>query len=545
MTTSTTPSTSTTSDALAAETFAPPRLRGVALASVVSALLLALLLEALDQAIVGTALPRIIATLHGLDRYTWVVTAYVLATATMVPIVGKLSDQFGRKWFLVAGTALFLIGSALAGASETMNQLIAFRAIQGLGAGIGIALVATIIGDLYPPDQRARLMSLFGLVYGFASLFGPTLGGWLAEHGPLLGSLVTDATRWRWVFYINLPLGGLAIAALVIYLPDNLSAHSSGSLTWESLRHIDALGAVLSAAATICLLLGLTLASDQSALAGAASQAPVLLVSGVILFGLFIMVERRVAEPILPLGLFRNQVFTAAALLSLLQMMVLLGLTIYLALFLQGALSIAPTATGLIMTPLSISMVAGAMLSGPIIAALKRYQAVTIVAAGVMCVGAFLIATMTTQTAVWQAILYMSVTGLGTGVFFAVPMVAGQNALPASQLGVGTAATRYLGQVGAVLGIAIVGAVVNSGASPTLLRRLPTTLAGKQALASALQHGFVAVLVFAGLALVVTFFLKDLPMATAQDVARDVAQDAAQGDEAEAAEEPAGELLSA
>lgn len=520
--------------------FTGPRLRGVALASVVGALLLALLLEALDQAIVGTALPRIIATLHGLDRYTWVVTAYVLATATMVPIVGKLSDQFGRKWFLVSGTVVFLIGSALAGASATMNQLIAFRTLQGLGAGIGMALVATVIADLFPPAERAKLMSLFGLVYGFSSLFGPTLGGWLAEHGPLLGSLVTESTRWRWVFYINLPLGALAVVALVIYLPDNLSARTSDTISWESLRRIDVAGAALSAAATICLLLGLTLASD-AVTPGAASHAPLLLVSGVILFGLFVMVERKAAEPILPLGLFRNQVFTASALLSLLQMMVLLGLTIYLALFLQGALGIAPTATGLIMTPLSISMVAGAMLSGPIIAKMKRYQLVTIVAAVIMCVGAFLIATMTTATAIWQAILFMSVIGLGTGVFFAVPMVAGQNALPASQLGVGTAATRYLGQVGAVLGIAVVGAAVNSGISPNLLRRLPTTLAGKEALAGALHHGFVAVLIFAGLALVVTFFLKDLPMASAQPQSE---QAQAEADSAEE-EEPEGELLSA
>lgn len=520
--------------------FTGPRLRGVALASVVGALLLALLLEALDQAIVGTALPRIIATLHGLDRYTWVVTAYVLATATMVPIVGKLSDQFGRKWFLVSGTVVFLIGSALAGASATMNQLIAFRTLQGLGAGIGMALVATVIADLFPPAERAKLMSLFGLVYGFSSLFGPTLGGWLAEHGPLLGSLVTESTRWRWVFYINLPLGALAVVALVIYLPDNLSARTSDTISWESLRRIDVAGAALSAAATICLLLGLTLASD-AVTPGAASHAPLLLVSGVILFGLFVMVERKAAEPILPLGLFRNQVFTASALLSLLQMMVLLGLTIYLALFLQGALGIAPTATGLIMTPLSISMVAGAMLSGPIISKMKRYQLVTIVAAVIMCVGAFLIATMTTATAIWQAILFMSVIGLGTGVFFAVPMVAGQNALPAGQLGVGTAATRYLGQVGAVLGIAVVGAAVNSGISPNLLRRLPTTLAGKEALAGALHHGFVAVLIFAGLALVVTFFLKDLPMASAQPQSE---QAQAEADSAEE-EEPKGELLSA
>jgi EmrB/QacA subfamily drug resistance transporter len=475
--------------------------------------MLTLLLEALDQAIVGTAMPRIIAQLHGLDRYTWVVTVYILATATMVPIVGKLSDQFGRKWFLLSGTILFLLGSMLAGASQSMDQLIAFRAIQGLGAGIGMALVATVIGDLFPPSERAKLMGFTGLVYGFASLFGPTLGGWLAEHGPLLGALVTESSRWRWVFYINLPVGLIAVVALLVFLPANLSVRTNKLTGWAAIRHIDFLGAILSAAATICLLLGLTLGSDQT-YSWSSPQVLGLLAGGVIIFALFFIVESRTAEPILPLDLFRNQVFSAAVLLSLLQMMVLMGLTIYLALFFQGVLAISPTITGLVMTPLSISMVAGAMLSSPIISVRKRYQAVAIIAALLMCIGALLIALMSTTTSLPQAILFMVLMGLGVGVFFTVPTLAAQNTLPASRLGVGTAATRYLGQVGAALGIAIVGTAVNSASSSDLLHRLPTTMTDKLALASALQHGFVAVLIFAVIALITTFFLKDVPFAT-------------------------------
>ena len=172
-----------------------PRLRGFALISVITALMLSLFLEALDQTIVGTAMPRIIAQLHGLDRYSWVVTAYILSSMTMIPIVGKLSDQFGRKWFLLSGTVLFLLGSILAGTSQSMDQLIIFRGVQGLGSGIGMALVATVMADLFPPDERAKWMGIFGIVYGISSLLGPTLGGWLAEHGPLLGSLLTEATR--------------------------------------------------------------------------------------------------------------------------------------------------------------------------------------------------------------------------------------------------------------------------------------------------------------------------------------------------------------
>src|SRR5579883_910040 len=190
-----------------------PRLRGVALASVITALMLSLFLEALDQTIVGTALPRIIAQLHGLDRYSWVVTAYILTSMTMIPIVGKLSDQFGRKWFLLSGAVLFLLGSILAGASQYMNQLIIFRGLQGLGSGVGIALIATVMADLFPPTERARMMGLFGVVYGISNLLGPTIGGWLTEHGPLLGSLITQESRWRWVFYLNVPIGLLAVIA--------------------------------------------------------------------------------------------------------------------------------------------------------------------------------------------------------------------------------------------------------------------------------------------------------------------------------------------
>jgi EmrB/QacA subfamily drug resistance transporter len=489
------------------------RLHGIALVSVVIALMLTLLLEALDQTIVGTAMPRIIAELHGLDRYTWVVTAYILAATTMVLIVGKLSDQFGRKWFLLSGTILFLIGSMLAGASLCMDQLIVFRAIQGLGAGIGMALVVTIIGDLFPPTERAKLMGFTGLVYGCSSLFGPTLGGWLTEYGPLLGGLVTESSRWRWVFYINLPVGLIAVVTLLVFLPANHSVRTNTLTGWAAVRHIDFLGAILSATATICLLLGITLGSDQT-YSWSSPQVQGLLGSSVVLFALFCVVECKAAEPILPLDIFRNQVFAAAVLLSLLQTMVLMGLMIYLALFFQGVLAISPTITGLVMTPLSISMEASALLSGPIITARKRYQAVAIVAALLMCVGAFLIALMTVDTSLPQAILFMVLIGLGIGVFFTIPILAAQNTLPANRLGIGTAAPRYLGQVGGALGIAIVGTVVNSAISDDLLHNPPTTLEDKLALAGALQHGFVAVLVFAVIALLTTFFLKDVPFTT-------------------------------
>jgi MFS family permease len=503
---------------IAVETSGGPRLRGFALVAVISSLMLTLFLEALDQTIVGTALPRIIAELHGLDRYSWVVTAYILASMTMIPIVGKLSDQFGRKWFLLAGTLLFLLGSVLAGASQTMNQLIAFRGLQGLGAGIGMALIATVMADLFPPAERAKWMGLFGAVYGISSLLGPTIGGWLTEHGPLLGGLLSETSRWRWVFYINLPIGLVAVAALLICLPAKLVTPAQAQPKGALLQSIDLPGALLCAAATICLILGLSWGGEGVA---AWSSAPVIgmLAVGLLLLIAFLGVERRASQPILPLELFRNSIFSISALLTLLQSMVLLGLALYLPLFFQGVLAVAPTSAGLVMTPFSLSMVLGAILSSMAISRLKRYRVVAVVAALLMSVGAGLITRLSPSSSIPLAIGFMALTGVGIGAFFSLPTVAVQNALPASQLGVGTAAVRYLGQVGATLGIAIVGTAVSSAVSGDLMQKLPATAADKLALLAALQRGFVAVLAFAVLALAVSFFLKDAPLADAAEAA--------------------------
>jgi len=559
-------------------------LRGVALFSVLTALMLTLLLEALDQTVVGTALPKIIGALQGFQDYTWVVTAYTLGSITMIPIISKLSDQFGRKWFLITGTTIFLVGSALSGASQSINQLIAFRALQGLGAGIGIALVFTVVGDIFTPAERAKWQAIFGVVYGFANLIGPTLGGWLTDHGPIINGLITDGTRWRWVFYINLPLGIIALAALLVYLPSNISTRTSTHSGWAAIRRIDFSGAILVAAATICLLLGLTWGGNQI-YAWGSPQVIGILAASAVLYAIFFISERFVAEPVLPLDLFRNQVFAAAAILSLLQLMILVALIIYLPLFLQGVLGISATDSGAIITPMTISSVIGAALAGVIIANVKRYYLITIVGSLVMTAGVFLLATMTPATSLFTAAVYMVIAGLGIGVYFSVLNLAAQNAIPRSRLGVGTGSVRFLGQLGGVLGVAIVGTVVNNTVSSDIVKRLPAgvvkqlTPAGLQyatnpqilvnstyrdtvvhtatgiavknavahvppgpqhaqlvasitaqvtqqvqhllsqvfdalrlSLAVAIQHGIIAILIFCGITIVVTLFLKDIPM---------------------------------
>ena len=564
------------------------RLHGFALFSVLTALMLTLLLEALDQTVVGTALPRIVGSLQGFDRYTWAVTAYTLASITMVPIVGKLSDQFGRKWFLVVGTSIFLLGSVLAGASQSMNQLIAFRALQGLGAGMGIALAFVVVADIFPPAERAKWQSLFGVVYGFANLVGPTLGGWLTDHGPLVGTLVTETTRWRWVFYVNVPIGIIALAALLIFLPANLSVRTSRYTGWAAIRRIDMPGAGLSAAATICLLLGLTWGSSGIFEWSSPQVIGVLIAAGM-LFATFLIVERVVVDPILPLDLFRNQVFAVASLLSLLQLMILVGLIIYLPLFLQGVLGVSATYAGAVITPMTVSSVIGAALAGFAITILKRYQLITILSAIIMTAGVFLLTRMTPSTSLLEAIIFMVIAGIGLGPFFSVLTIAAQNALPRTRLGVGTASVRYLGQLGAVLGVAIVGTVVNQTLANEIVKRIPASTvkqltpqglkfatnpqvlvnsqyhdtvvqtakgyaqriavaqvppgpqhdqiavsvaaqaaqqvlhllnqvfeALRLSLAVAVQHGFIAILLFSVAALVATFFQKDVPMTQQQ-----------------------------
>lgn len=448
------------------------RLRGIALISILAALMLTLLLEALDQTIVGTALPKIIGSLQGFDRYTWVVTAYLLGSTTMIPIVGKLSDQFGRKWFFVAGVILFLLGSILSGASQTIDQLIAFRALQGIGAGVGISLVFTVVGDIFPPAERARWQGIFAAVYGFSSVVGPTIGGWLSDNGPLLGNLVTDTTRWRWVFYINIPLGLIALAALLVYLPTNISTRTNKYSGWAAIRRVDFLGAFLASSATICLLLGLTWGGNQI-YDWNSLQVIAILVVAVVLYGSFITAERFAAEPMLPLDLFRNRVFAADAVLGLTTGMVLLSLVIYLPLYLQGVLGESATNSGEVITPLTISLVVGAAIAGIVIARIGRYQAITIIGAIILSIGVFLMTLMTSSTSILEASRNMIIAGIGLGIFFSVLTLAVQNALPRTRLGVGTGAITYLRSVGQTLGVAITGSVVNNVVAGELLKHLP------------------------------------------------------------------------
>jgi EmrB/QacA subfamily drug resistance transporter len=436
------------------------RLRGRMLATVLASLLLALFLSGLDQIIVDTALPRIIGDLRGFDRYTWVITAYLLASTATIPIVGKLSDQFGRKWLLVAGIAVFALSSGVAGASQTMNQLIIFRGLQGMSGGAIQTLVYTSIADIFPPAERARYQGLSVGTFALASVVGPAAGGWITDH-----------IGWRWIFYINLPLVAVALVALVLWLPANLSVRSGRYRGWAAVRRVDALGALVAAAATVCLLLGLTWGGqtypwDSPQVEGALASAGAL-------FLLFIVVERFAAEPILPLGMARNQVFAAGALLSLTENMALLALLVYIPLFVQGVLGQSATSSGVVVTPLTVTVAAAAVVSGLLVSRSGRYQWVVVLGSVVFAAGAFLMTRVGLSTQPVEITRNMVVIGLGVGLTLPVVSIAVQNAIPRAQLGAGTGAMSYLRSLGSTLGVALIGTVVNNTVSAELVRRLP------------------------------------------------------------------------
>ena len=450
------------------------RLRGWALGSVLASLMLTLFLAALDSTIVNTALPTIARDLHGFDRYTWPSIAYLLTSTTMIPIVGKLSDQFGRKWFLMSGVVIFLLGSALCGATpeiasalnvDPMNLFIFFRGFQGIGGGMLFSLVFTSIGDIFPPAERARWQGLFSGVFGLASVFGPTAGGY-----------ITDTWGWQWIFYINLPLGIIALILLFRYLPADISTRSAAGLGWAGVRRIDFWGAATAAGATVCLVFGLNWGGKREPLGYAWNSPQVIgvLVTAAILFLVFLVIERYVAvEPILPLDLFKNPIFRAGSLLALMVGMALFALVLYLPLYIQGVLGYSPTNSGIVITPLTLALAIGAAAIGQVIARVGRYQWASILGACVLILGVFLLTRMTATTSLWEVSRNMIVVGAGLGMLQPVLTLAVQNAIPRARLGVGTGAVTYLRSMGQLLGVALVGAIANNAFTNQLDKTLP------------------------------------------------------------------------
>ena len=362
--------------------------------------------------------------------------------------------------FSSAECLIFLIGSALAGTSQTMIQLIIFRGIQGLGSGILQTLTLILIADLFPPKERARWLGLFSSVIVIASVFGPLLGGWITDH-----------FGWRWIFSINIPLGLTALIMFVIWLPKTFSANTPSRLGWAILRQIDIIGAVTIVAGTVCLLLGLTLGGQIYA--WNSPQVVTLFVATVILFVLFFYVETHVQDPILPLDLFKNQVFSAGALLSLLLGMVLFAIIVYLPLFVQAVQGQSPTSSGAIITPLTITIAVLSIITGGIVSKLGRYQLVSVVGAILLAGGVFLMTQMNVLTSSLEVSGDVFLIGIGLGILMPLINVATQNALPKNRLGVGIGAVTFLRSMGSTLATAVLGTIVNSISNSEINSHLP------------------------------------------------------------------------
>ncbi|MGI5375063.1 MDR family MFS transporter [Streptomyces sp. CA-251387] len=403
----------------------------------IGALLLGMLLAALDQTIVSTALPTIVSDLGGLEHLSWVVTAYLLASTAATPLWGKLGDQYGRKRLFQIAIVIFLIGSALCGMAQNMAQLIAFRAVQGLGGGGLMVLSMAIVGDIVPPRERGRYQGLFGAVFGASSVLGPLLGGVFTEH-----------LSWRWVFYVNLPVGvvALAVIATVLRIPR------------KSTRHvIDYLGTFLIASVATCLVLVASLGGTTWGWGSA--QIVGLAVLGVVLAVAFVAVERRAAEPVLPLKLFRVRTFTLSAVISFVVGFAMFGAMTYLPTFLQVVQGVSPTMSGVHMLPMVLGMLLSSTGSGQIVSHTGRWKVFPIAGTGVTTLGLLLLHQLDRDSSTWEMSLFFFVFGLGLGLVMQVLVLIVQNAVSYEDLGVATSGATFFRSIGASFGVAVFGTV--------------------------------------------------------------------------------------
>ena len=434
------------------------RITGRRLWVILGALLLGMLLAALDQTIVSTALPTIVGDLHGGSHLAWVVTAYLLSSTVSTPLWGKLGDQYGRKTFFQAAIVIFVVGSALCGLSQTMTELIAFRALQGLGGGGLMVGAQTIIGDVVSPRDRGRYMGLFGAMFAVATVIGPLIGG-----------LCVTYLSWRWVFYINLPLGILALVVTGAVLPGHLRrVHHS----------IDYAGTLLLAGSATSLIIFASLGGVSWPWVSTPSIATAVL--GVVLAVGFLFAERVAAEPVIPLGLFRVRVFNAASAIGFVMGFAMFGALTFLPLFLQNVKGVSPTVSGLRILPLMLGMLGASVISGRLVTRWGRYRIFPILGSALLTLGAYLLSFIDASLNSWVLASYMFIFGVGMGLIMQVLVVAVQNAVSYDQLGVATSSATFFRMIGGSFGTAVFGAiyaiVFSRTIAPTLAKVPPALL---------------------------------------------------------------------
>lgn len=486
---------------------------------VLGGLMAGMLLAALDQSIVATALPRITSELGGIDKLSWVVTAYLLTSTSATPLWGKISDLYGRRPIFQAAIGIFIAGSVLSAVAQDMTQLVVFRAVQGVGGGGLFALSMAIVGDVIPPRERGRYMGYMGAVFGVSSVAGPLLGGWF-----------TDGPGWRWIFWINVPIG---VAALVV---------TSFALKIPTVRRehrIDYLGAATIVASVSCILLYLSWRGTEYG--WTEGWALALLGVGLVLAALFVLVESRAAEPIIPLRLFRNSVFGTGNVFGFLAGIAMFGSMLYIPLYLQVVKGQSPTVSGLAMLPAVAGIFTSSIGSGQLMTRNGRYKIYPILGAAVLILAQWLMSGLRDDTPMWQVSLYLYVFGFGLGFTMQTITTAVQNSVEFKDMGTATSATTFFRQVGGSLGAAVFGAILadrlthyvtqsvpaevmaklppGTIESVELIRRLPEPLQTPvvDAYVDALNDVFLAGIPFSALALIVAFFIKELPLASRRD----------------------------
>lgn len=454
---------------------------------ILAGLMVGLLVAAFDYSIMGTAMPKVINSLHGMEYYIWPFTSYMLSSTIAIILFGKLSDIYGRKHVLIIGIIIFVITSIMCGFANNMFELVVFRGLQGIGGGILLSLPFIVIGEIFSPRERAKYMGILASVFALADVLGPILGG-----------VITDTFGWRWVFFVNVPIGIIAVALILYSLPNFRLP--------DVKKVIDYTGIITFTLALSSLFLAITLAGDLNT--HLIFEISSLLLFSTVMFILFILTERKAEEPILPLYLFKNSIFTVSAIESFLAGALMFCGIIYVPLFAQGVLGMSATDSGLLMIPMLFSLTMASIITGEIISKTGKYKMLVVVEFIITGLGVVLLATMNSSTSYYALLAYSTVLGIGSGMAYNIFNIAVQNAFTLRDIGIVTASMRFFRNVGTIVFVPLFGYIMNF----TLGTSITVSLSKTQALVISIQNVFLSAILLAFVGLIIAFLLKEIPL---------------------------------